>query len=205
MLKKALMLFSFIVLLPMQVMADEATGPLPVVQAAVGGVIDVLKAREDQSSLSGEDRQAIRNAIEGYFDFAEMGKRALGKPWKKMALEQKKEFVATFRELLERSYGNRLSEYHDQSVEYGKVKIGKRTAIVNSEVVDADKRTPVRYKLVHKKSGWRVYDIKVEGISMISTYRTDFRAAVNKHGIDGFLTELKKRVVGLRVEEHPES
>jgi len=204
MFKKMLILLSFIALLPMQGFAHDL-GPLPVVQIAVGGVIDALKAREDQASLSSADRAAIRKAIEGYFDFGEMAKRALGKPWKKMVREQKKEFVATFRELLELSYGNRLADYHDQKVEYGKVKIGKRTAIVNSEVIDAEKRTPVRYKLVHKKSGWRVYDIKVEGISMISTYRTDFRAAVNKDGIDGFLDGLKKRVAGLKEQDQSTS
>ncbi len=204
MFKKMLIILSFIALLPMQATAHEQ-GPLPVVKTAVGGVIDALKARKDQSSLSNTDREAIRAAIQGYFDFGEMAKRALGKPWKKMAREQKKEFVAAFRELLELSYGNRLADYHDQKVEYGKVKIGKRTAIVNSEVIDAEKRTPVRYKLVHKKSGWRVYDIKVEGISMISTYRTDFRAAVNKDGIDGFLDGLKKRVAGLKEQDQSAS
>jgi len=210
MFRKAFILLSFIALLPLQAMASkdaspQLNDPQQVVETAVSGVINALKARKDQTTLSSEDRTAIRNSIEGYFDFVEMARRALGKPWKKMQLAQKKEFVVTFRELLERSYGNRLSEYHDQKVEYGKVKIGKRTATVNSEVIDADKRTPVRYKLVHKKSGWRVYDIKVEGISMISTYRTDFGAAVNKKGLEGFLAGLKERVAELQARDQPKS
>jgi len=203
-----LILLSFIALLPLQVMASEEASPAlndpqQVVKTAVSGVINALKARKDQTTLSNEDRAAIRNSIEGYFDFVEMARRALGKSWKKLQRAQKKEFVKNFRELLERSYGNRLSEYHNQKVEYGKVKIGKRTATVNSEVIDADKRTPVRYKLVHKKNGWRVYDIKVEGISMISTYRTDFSEAVNKKGIEGFLAGLKERIAGLQSGDQP--
>jgi len=210
MFKKAFILLSFIALLPLQVMASEEASPTlndpqQVVKTAVSGVIKALKARKDQTTLSNEDRAAIRNSIEGYFDFVEMARRALGKSWKKLQRAQKKEFVKNFRELLERSYGNRLSEYHNQKVEYGKVKIGKRTATVNSVVIDADKRTPVRYKLVHKKNGWRVYDIKVEGISMISTYRTDFNEAVNKKGIEGFLAGLKERVAGLQSGDQPKS
>ncbi len=195
MFKKLLVLMAFLALLPMQIMAEEM-GPRDVVKAAVDGVIDVLKARKDQSVLASEDRDAIRKAVDGYFDFAEMAKRALGKPWRRLNDEQKAEFVNSFRELLERTYGNRLSDYHDQKVEYGKVIVKKRIAVVDSDVVDADKRTPVRYKLVHKDAGWGVYDIKIEGISMISTYRTDFGASVNKHGIDGFLSELKDRASG---------
>ena len=204
MFRKFLLLTGFIAMLPISGMANvnaEEMGPKEVVQTAVDGVIQVLKARKNPKALSLEDRNAIRKAVEGYFDFAEMAKRALGKPWKKMSKEQKKAYVATFRELLERSYGNRLSEYHNQTVEYGEVKKKKRIAIVNSEVVDAEKRTPVRYKLVHKKKGWRVYDIKVEGISMISTYRTDFGASVNKNGLDGFLDGLKARVAKLRKQD----
>ncbi len=217
MLRKTLILLSFITLLPVQVIAATDAGsqqidagqtlqlndPKVVVQTAVSGVINALKARKDQNALSAEDRAAIRKAIGGYFDFVEMARRALGRPWRKMDIAQKKDFVLTFRELLERSYGNRLSEYHDQQVEYGKVKIGKRTASVDSEVIDADKRIPVRYKLVHKKIGWRVYDIKVEGISMINTYRTDFGEAVNKNGIVGFLKDLKERVAGLEKQDKP--
>ncbi|MDQ6971521.1 MAG: ABC transporter substrate-binding protein [Mariprofundaceae bacterium] len=203
---KTFLMVSLLVLLPAQGMADDAAAgheasPKQVVETAVGGVIDVLKARKDQTALSSEDRDAVRKAVEGYFDFPEMAKRALGKAWKKMTDVQKDEYIATFRELLERSYGNRLSDYHDQTVEFKDAKVKKRIAIVDSDVVDADKRTPVRYKLVHKKVGWRVYDIKVEGISMISTYRTDFTAAVNKDGLDGFLNGLKERVAGLQEQD----
>jgi len=198
--KLFVLLIAFLALLPIQAMADEI-GPQEVVKTAVGGVIDALKARPDQKVLSSADRDAIRSAVKGYFDFAEMAKRSMGKSWKKLSKEQKNEFVATFRELLERSYGNRLSDYHDQEVEYGKVRIKKRIAIVNSDVVDATKRTPVRYKLVHKKTGWRVYDIQVEGISMVNTFRTDFNTAVNKDGIEGFLNGLKERVAKLQKQD----
>jgi len=195
MFKKLLVLMAFLALLPVQSMAEEL-GPRDVVRTAVDGVIDVLKARKDTSTLTTEDRGAIRKAVEGYFDFPEMAKRALGRPWKDMNDAQKDEYVVSFRQLLERTYGNRLSEYNDQKIEYGEVFVKGRIAIVDSDVIDADKRIPVRYKLVHKEVGWGVYDIKIEGISMVSTYRTDFGASVDKIGIEGFLSDLKDRAAG---------
>jgi len=204
MFKKFLFSLTLVALLPMVAFAGS-DDPKVVVETAVNGVINALKSRSDQNTITLEDRAAIRQSVEGYFDFREMAKRSLGKPWRNMDETQRTEFVDTFRELLERSYGNRLSEYHDQTVEFGEVKTKGRIAIVNSEVIDAEKKTPVRYKLVHKKNGWRVYDIKVEGISMVSTFRSDFKQAVSQKGIDGFLGDLKKQVEKLKEQDNAES
>ncbi len=204
MLKKFLFSLALAIVLPAYSFA-EPDAPKVVVETAVNGVIHALKSRQNKGVITLKDRESIRQAVKGYFDFREMAKRSLGKPWRKMDEAQRTDFVDTFRELLERSYGNRLSEYHDQTVEFGKVKTKGRIAIVNSEVIDAEKRTPVRYKLVHKKSGWRVYDIKVEGISMVSTFRSDFKQAVSQKGIDGFLGDLKKQVEKLKEQDKAES
>jgi phospholipid transport system substrate-binding protein len=204
MFKKFLFSLTLATLLPMVVFAGS-DDPKAVVETAVNGVIHVLKSRSDQSTITLADREAIRQSIKGYFDFREMAKRSLGRPWRNMDAAQRTNFVDTFRELLERSYGNRLSDYHDQTVEFGKVKTKGRIAIVNSEVIDTEKRTPVRYKLVHKKSGWRVYDIKVEGISMVSTFRSDFKHAVSQKGIDGFLDDLKKQVEKMKKQDQVQS
>lgn len=202
MFKRMLVVMSLFVVMTMQGMVAQAgaeeVGPKQAVEITVNGVIDVLKARKDQKSLSESDREAIRNAVSEYFDFTEMGKRALAAPWKELDDAQKTEFVALFRQLLELTYGNRLANFHDQTVEYGDVYVKGRIAVVDSEVVDADKRTPVRYKLVHKQVGWRVYDIRVEGISMISTFRTDFTTAYNKDGAKGFIDGLKERVASMQ-------
>jgi len=202
--KKFLFSLTLAALLPIYAFAGS-DDPKTVVETAVNGVIHVLKSRPDQNTITLADREAIRQSVKGYFDFREMAKRSLGKPWRKMDEAQRTAFVDTFQELLERSYGNRLSEYHDQTVEFGKVRTKGRIAIVNSEVIDAEKSTPVRYKLVHKKTGWRVYDIKIEGISMVSTFRSDFKQAVNQKGIDGFLDDLKKQVEKLKKQDKTES
>jgi len=210
MFKRILFAMSLLLILPMQGMAEESganatgakeIGPKEAVEITVKGVIDVLKARKDQTTLSEQDRAAIREAVSVYFDFNEMGKRALAAPWKELSAAQQTEFVALFRQLLELTYGNRLANFRNQRVEYGEVYIKGRIAIVDSEVVDADKTTPVRYKLVSKEVGWRVYDIQVEGISMVSTFRTDFTTAFYKDGAEGFLAGLKERVTGMQDQD----
>jgi len=205
MFKKILLTLTLVILLPLQTFANSEDTPKLVVKTAVDGIIQTLKSRANQDILTLSDRKAIHKSIEAYFDFREMAKRSLGKMWKKIDETQRTSFVNAFTELLERTYGNRLSEYHDQIVEYGKVKIKGRIAIVNSEVIDAEKSTPVRYKLVHRKSGWRVYDIKVEGISMISTFRSDFKQSISKKGFNGFFGDLKKQIEKLQNQDQVQS
>ncbi len=194
MLKTLLFSLALAIALPMSTIAAEAEAPKTVVKSVVNGVIHVLKSRKNTKIFTPKDREAIRQAVKNYFDFHEMAKHSLGRPWRNMDGAQRAEFVNTFRELIERSYGNRLSGYHDQTVEYGRVRIRGRVAIVNSVVVDAAQRTPVRYVLVHRKTGWKIYDIKVAGISMVSTFRSDFGQSVSQNGIKGFIADLKKKV-----------
>lgn len=200
MIRKILFAITLIAALPLTALAED--GPKQVVEKAVDGVVQVLKTRaHPDKALTSEDRDAIRKAVEGYFDFREMAKRSLGRPWRDIDEQQRQEFVKVFRELLERSYGNRLSEYHDQTIHYGEVLVKGRRAIVDSEVVDADRKTPVRYALHHTDEGWRVYDIKIEGISLVSTFRTDFQGVVEKSGFKGLMSSLKDRVEHLRQQD----
>lgn len=202
MIRKILFAVTLIAALPLTAQAED--GPKQVVKQAVDGVVQVLKTRaHPDKALTSEDRDAIRKAVQDYFDFREMAKRSLGRPWRDIDAQQRQEFVKVFRELLERSYGNRLSEYHNQTIHYGEMMVRGSRAIVDSEVVDtdADRKTPVRYALHHTDEGWRVYDIKIEGISLVSTFRTDFQGVVEKSGFKGLMTSLKDRVEHLRQQD----
>lgn len=200
MIRKILFAIVLSAALPLTALAED--GPKQVVEKAVDGVVQVLKMREHPDKpLTSRDRDAIRKAVQGYFDFREMAKRSLGRPWRGIDESQRQAFVKLFRELLERSYGNRLSEYHNQTINYGEMMVRGSRAIVDSEVVDADRKTPVRYSLYHGKDGWRVYDIKIEGISLVSTFRTDFKGVIDKDGFKGLMISLKERVEHLREQD----
>ncbi|MDQ6964225.1 MAG: ABC transporter substrate-binding protein [Mariprofundales bacterium] len=179
--------------LPSSFAADNDS-PQQVVETTVQAVIDTLQRRENKKILTESDRQAIRAVLTDRFDFVTMTRGSIGKPWRKLDREQRKKFVTIFTQLMEYTYGNRLSSYHGQKITYHPATFKKKRARVKSEVHDGDKITPVEYRLRRHKSGWKIYDIKIEGVSMIGTFRKDFRSMIERHGIDGLYDALNKKV-----------
>jgi len=202
-MKRTLMMIGMILLLPWSAGAAANDDPAAVVKRAVDGIIAVLKARPHPDRLTEADRAAIRRAVADYFDFRQMAKLSLGRNWKKLDDAQRDAFVETFRELLERSYGNRLAQYRNQTVRFGEVKVRKGRAVVDSLVVSPERTIPVRYRLYRSKQGWRVYDIKIEGVSMVGTFRADFKNIVKKKGVDGLLQTLADKLRRLKEEARP--
>ncbi len=169
-------------------------GPKQVVTTTVQSIIDVLKQRQDRKTLSEHERQQIRDSLNGRFDFREMARRSLGKPWRHLDATRRQEFVGLFRQMMEYTYGNRLSSYHGQTIAYDDAEFKRKKARVKSRVIDQDKTTPVEYRLLHTKAGWQIYDIKIEGVSMVGTFRKDFKGVVERNGVDGLFTALQKKV-----------
>jgi len=179
----------------------ERDDPKIVVEKAVNGILHALEGRKDQSKLTEQDREAIRQQVEGRFDYREMARRSVGRAWKKQTPEQQAAFTETFRQLLERSYGNRLADYHGQVVEFDKAEFKKNKARVKTRVIDSNKTTPVEYRL-HQNAGiWQVYDIKIEGVSLVGTFRKDFKGPLRKDGFDGLLKALRDKVKRLKEKD----
>ncbi|MDQ6976113.1 MAG: ABC transporter substrate-binding protein [Mariprofundaceae bacterium] len=173
-------------------MADD--GPKAVVESTVNGIIDVLKARQDPKALSEDDRAAISNAVADKFDYRKMARGSIGRSWRDLSESDKIAFSAAFRELLERSYGNRLDSYSDQTIRYADTQFKKKKALVKSWVVDGNKEIPVFYRLYQSTMGWRVFDIKIEGVSLVGTYRKQFKSALKKNGFKVLLGDIKAKV-----------
>jgi len=176
----------------------ERDDPKVVVEKAVNGILHALESRSDPKVLTEGDREAIRKQVEGRFDYHEMARRSVGKAWKKQSAEQQAVFTETFRQLLERSYGNRLSEYHGQAVEFDNAEFKKNKARVKTRVIDSNKVTPVFYRLHQSAGVWQVYDIKIEGVSLVGTFRKDFKRPLKKEGFDGLLKTLQDKVAHLK-------
>lgn len=183
-------------------MADE--GPKAVVEATVGDIIAVLKSRENPNKLTEENRDAIRQAVTGRFDYRKMARGSLGKPFNKLSDENKDAFTEVFRELLERSYGNRLADYGDQTIRYGDAAFKKGKALVKSWVIDGEKEIPVYYRLYQNNDVWMVYDIKIEGVSLVGTFRKDFKSSMKRDGFEGLLSALKAKVERLKEKDAEE-
>ncbi|MDQ6990831.1 MAG: ABC transporter substrate-binding protein [Mariprofundaceae bacterium] len=181
--------------------SENHDGPKAVVEAAVGGIVKVLKERTSKGALTEKDRQAIRQQVTGRFDYREMARRSVGRSWKKHTAEQQAAFTAIFRDLLEYTYGNRLTAYKDQVIEYDAAEFRKSKARVKTRVIDAHKSTPVAYRLHHTPQGWMVYDIKIEGVSLVGTFRKDFKSSLKRHGFDALLEALRKKVLKMKAKD----
>jgi len=179
--------------------ADE--GPRAVIENTVNQMIDVLEQREDSSVISSKDRAAIRETVEDRFDYRAMARRSLGKPWKKLDDAERLHFTEVFRDLLERSYGNRLSEYKGQKVIFADAELKKHKARVKSTVIDGSRKTPVEYRLHQTDVGWQVYDIRIEGTSMVRTFYQDFKSTLENGGYPKLLKTLEEKIAKLKAKD----
>ncbi|MDQ6993183.1 MAG: ABC transporter substrate-binding protein [Mariprofundus sp.] len=177
----------------------NSDGPRSVIESTVMDIVHVLAERKDVTVLSDADREAIRATVAGHFDYAAMAKRSLGRPWKKINAAEQAHFTELFRELLERSYGNRLSEYKDQKIVFKDAELRGNKARVKSMVIDGTRETPVEYRMHQTDSGWQVYDIRIEGTSMVRTFYQDFKSTLAKGGYPKLLKILEKKIAKLKV------
>jgi phospholipid transport system substrate-binding protein len=174
--------------------AAAATGPLEEVRSTLDGIIDVLK-----QEISSEDKRAkISSMIRGSFDLRTMSQGILATNWKKASTEERQRFQDLFSELIESTYRDQVDTYNNEEVRYLSEKIKGRKAEVETVVVTANAEIPVNYKLVNKGDGWHAYDIRVEGVSLIRTYRDSYREIVKKEGISGLLAQMEKKIEELR-------
>jgi len=198
---KWLRVFSLCVLLLISEQANaEAQTPKQVVETTVEAIVDVLEARVDQNAISEKDREEIRKVVVGKFDYREMSRRSVGKPWRSMDAKKQETFTDVFRQMLEYSYGNQLAGYHGQKVVFDEADFKKDKARVKGEVIDANKTIPMEYRLHQTETGWQVYDIKIEGVSMIITFKKDFKSIIEKDGVDGLMVTLQDKVEKLKAK-----
>jgi phospholipid transport system substrate-binding protein len=160
-----------------------------------------LDAREDKSKLTEKDREAIRQVIDGRFDYRHMARRSLGKPWKKLSDKEKAHFTDVYRESLERSYGNRLAEYKGQTVIFADAELKRGKARVKSRVIDGNRETPVDYSMHQTDTGWQVYDIKIEGTSMVKTKYEEYKAMMRKGSYEELLKALENKLAKIKARD----
>ncbi len=176
----------------------NAAEPMQRLHEAVDKVIQVLK----DPSLKAPDkteqrRQAIRKAVSEIFDFQEMAKRALARYWRKRTPEEKKEFVMLFRNLLERTYLKRIEAYRDEKILYTDERIDPPYALVKTVVVTSKGvEIPINYRLMKKNDKWMVYDVIIEGVSLVNNYRKQFSQIIRTSSYEELVKRLKQKQQG---------
>lgn len=169
--------------------------PTNQVKSTVDKVLDILKNKElKKPARTAERRALIRTVVGERFDFEEMSKRTLALNWQKRTPEERKEFVSLFSDLLERSYINKIETYTDEKIVYGEETVEGEYGVVKTKVIT--KRNvdiPMEYKLLKKSSQWMVYDVVIEGVSLVNNYRNQFNKIIRTQSYDELVKRLRNK------------
>jgi phospholipid transport system substrate-binding protein len=176
--------------------------PLALVQSGTDRALHIIQSAHSGKAPSLRERRAeILTIVDEYFDFREMAKRSLGRPWKDQSPEKQREFVALFKELLFHNYVGKVETYTgtNERIVYDEEKIEGDHALVMTRVLGY-KNTDVQlnYRLFNHEGQWRVYDVVVEGVSLIDNYRGQFNSIIANKSFDALIDQLKKKVTEQR-------
>ena len=155
--------------------------------------------RQDKDIQSGNTRKAIELVeakVLPHFNFSRMTALAMGKDWNKASPEQKKRLSEEFKTLLVRTYSNALTGYKDQTIRYKPTKMpgGDADVVVKTEVLQpGSKPIQLDYSLEKLPDGWKVYDVIVAGVSLVTNYRDTFNQEVRANGVDGLIQMLSTK------------
>ena len=188
----AIVILAVMLVLPLQ---GYAATPMETVETGVNEVIAKLSEPGFKSQAKDVQISQLSDLINTIFDFEELSKRTLGREWKKMKAEQQNEFVQLFRKLLQGVYADRLLAYSDQKILFDKeTELKKGSAEVQSYLQTSDgKKIPLFYRLTDKSGSWKVYDVIIEGVSMVKNYRTQFREILAKDSPEKLLEILRDK------------
>ncbi len=180
-----------------QVQAEESLLPP---QQIIKETSDKLQQELKSKEMKGDFAQAkrfVEKVIDPHVDFNRVSALVLGKNWKRASPDQRERFRKEFRELLIRTYAAAFTEYSSWSIRYLplRMKPDDRKVIVKTQILQPGARpVAVNYRMINKKGGWKVYDIIIEGISLVTNYRTTFKNEVAKTGsLDSVIQRLAER------------
>ena len=175
--------------------AQEA--PDALVKRIADEVITIVK--QDKDLQAGNQRKVVELAeakVLPHFDFQRMTRLAVGRNWQQATDPQKEQLVKEFRTLLVRTYSSSLAAYRNQQIEVkpAKVAAADKEATVRTAVIQqGGPPIPIDYAMEKQDAGWKVYDVVVDGVSLVTTYRGSFNDQIQKGGIDGLVKTLQER------------
>ena len=165
--------------------------PRDVVQSAVGRVIVAMQ--EDPGRQ--QARAEIRKAAASLFDFDEMARRTLTRHWAARSAAEQAEFVRLFTDLLERSYIGRIESWSGEKILYTSEVVDGSFASVRSKIITRRAEVAIEYRLLQRDGRWRVYDVLMDGVSFVSTFRTAFDRIIQQSSWSGLMDKMRKRTI----------
>jgi len=180
-------------LFPSRSLAGDATDQIRgAIDRTIGILSDPALAAKGKKE---ERRDLLRKEIEPVFDFNEMAKRSLGPNWRDRTPEEQKQFVVLFRELLENSYLGKIESYQGEVIRYGKESLDGPYAQVKTLVVTSKgQEFPMDYRMLADGGRYRIYDVVIEGISLVGNYRSQFNSILQKSSFREMMDKLRATI-----------
>ena len=180
---------------PAQGIAGTATDQ---VKGTVDQVIKILTDPTLKGETKVQERRAkIRQVVLQRFGFTEMSKRSLGRYWSERTPEERTEFVRLFTDLLERAYIDRIDGYTGEQVVYlGESVDGDYSEVRSKIVTKRNQEIPITYRLQKASTNWEVYDVIVEGVSLVNNYRTQFSKIIRTSSYQGLVKKMQVKLEG---------
>jgi phospholipid transport system substrate-binding protein len=180
-------------------------GGVAVQSAAAGGATEAMKHTIDQVLTTIQDkelkqpgkaeerRHRLEQIVGDRFDYQEMSRRSLGAPWNTLSDKDKQEFVALFQTLLTNSYADKIESYSGEGVKYINERAENDYAEVRTKVLTGKVEIPLDYRLLNKGGDWRVYDVVVDGVSLVNNYRGQFSKILRSSTYADLVDQLRKK------------
>lgn len=185
-------------------LAMAATGatsdPTAQLKASVDRVLQILQ----DPALMGEAKKAQRQAAlmktaEDIYDFSEMARRAMGPHWRSLTEPQRTEFAQLFGELVERSYISKIEQYKGEPIRYASAQVQADTATVSTKIVTKNgTEVPIDYRMFPRGDRWFIYDVSIEGVSLVNNYRTQFNSIMQTSSYTELVRKINSRLAELR-------
>jgi phospholipid transport system substrate-binding protein len=162
-------------------------------------VDEAIRILQDPSlkapALKKQRRERVKQVVDRRFDYEEMAKRSMGASWGSLNAGQRQEFVRLFAQLLEASYSDKIMKYSDEKIQYApEIKDGADYAEVRTVMLRKNDRFPINYRLMRKSQGWMVYDVVIEGVSLVSNYRSQFSQVIRESGYGALVQRLRNKI-----------
>ena len=176
--------------------------------AVKGTIKDLIQVLEDealkQPEQAEERRHRIEDIIKHRVDYEEMARRALGAPWSNLSLQDRREFVNLFVELLRATFVGRITDHSDEQVVFLEERRKEAFAEVKTQLKGGKIDTPVDFRLIRRAHEWMVYDVVIDRASIVSNYRSQFTSIIRDRSYVGLVKKMKQKAVAVKVfEKYP--
>lgn len=172
--------------------------PMRAVQGNVEQVLEVLREPKLNADTAREaKKEKLRRIYDAMFDQVELSRRTLSRNWNSLTTAQQEEFVRLFRQVLEKAYMDKILAYVDEKIVFDReVQVSETRAEIQTMIVTSSSRIPVFYRVISRNGGWKVYDVVIENVSLVSNYRAQFDEVLAKNTPEQMLEILRKKVKG---------